>query len=628
MKIFTLILLCFLQIDSFAQRSEELIPSGAISVFSVNNVTLLQKISLDELVTYDFMEEVQQELFDGSTSGKTLKDSGIDFDQKLNIFYGKNSEYELSGLTFGITDKNALFDVFDDFQAIESDYSGVDFYLSYFNRIAIKRNSGILFRVSPNSELVDEITDSIWYARGNTNDWYMLEDLYEDSFDSLHIESAEEEIDFHDDMEIEENTSAPVENKELPVADEPPGTKTYFELRDSIEMGLQQKLLRVVCDDLFLREKSLFNDKQAFAELLDHDSEGVFYFDNSTGDVGYNNYSSLFGASPTLYKNFQELYHGNILLGDLMIKDNSIELVIDAHYGEKLGSIYEKMTSAKFDKNVLQYIHKDYSAFYTYCINLREAYQQAYNVMMPMVEEEDNETIAITLLVVELLDELLNKDAIFDTYKGSMFGVYNGIKKVKTEKIIYDYDEETFEYIEERVEAEEDMPIFVLGFSTNRSDLPDKILRRISRITKECHFEGDYWVFDDGIMNAVPLYMINKNGIFIFTNDEDLAKNHHDGYGANSLGKTMAKRAKKSGFVYASADLGRAIENLPSDLFNDQENEMLDVLRGKTGKIELTSSETSSTKTTFNLVYNFVGEYDASGTYILDLINSLYVISK
>ena len=90
----------------------------------------------------------------------------------------------------------------------------------------------------------------------------------------------------------------------------------------------------------------------------------------------------------------------------------------------------------------------------------------------------------------------------------------------------------------------------------------------------------------------------------------------------------MAKRAKKSGFVYASADLGRAVESLPAELFSDQENEMLDVLRGKSGTIELTSSETSSNKTTFSLVYNFIGEYDESGTYILDLINSLYVISK
>jgi hypothetical protein len=73
----------------FAQHSEDLIPKDAVTVFSINNISLLQKISMDDLVRYEFMEEVQQELFDGSTSGKTLKDSGIDFNQKLNVFYGR-----------------------------------------------------------------------------------------------------------------------------------------------------------------------------------------------------------------------------------------------------------------------------------------------------------------------------------------------------------------------------------------------------------------------------------------------------------------------------------------------------------------------------------------------------------
>ena len=86
-----------------AQKSEELIPSEAITVFSLNNIQLLQKISMDQLVQYDFMEELQQELFDGSTNNKTIKDSGLDFDQKINIFLGKNPDYSISGVSFGIS---------------------------------------------------------------------------------------------------------------------------------------------------------------------------------------------------------------------------------------------------------------------------------------------------------------------------------------------------------------------------------------------------------------------------------------------------------------------------------------------------------------------------------------------
>ena len=83
----------------FSQNSEYLIPKDAVTVFSINNISLLQKVSVDELISYDFMEEVHQELFDGSTTGKTLKDLGLDFDQKLNVFYGKGLKNEISGFS-------------------------------------------------------------------------------------------------------------------------------------------------------------------------------------------------------------------------------------------------------------------------------------------------------------------------------------------------------------------------------------------------------------------------------------------------------------------------------------------------------------------------------------------------
>ena len=63
-----------LSLKILAQSSEDFIPRDAVTVFSINNISLLQKISLDDLVQYEFMEEVQTELFDVSTSGKTLKD--------------------------------------------------------------------------------------------------------------------------------------------------------------------------------------------------------------------------------------------------------------------------------------------------------------------------------------------------------------------------------------------------------------------------------------------------------------------------------------------------------------------------------------------------------------------------
>ena len=125
-----------------------------------------------------------------------------------------------------------------------------------------------------------------------------------------------------------------------------------------------------------------------------------------------------------------------------------------------------------------------------------------------------------------------------------------------------------------------------------------------------------------------PLYVIVQNGLFIITNDEDLAVNHSKGYGEEAIDKTVSKKAINGGFLYAHTDLGKAIGNLPSDMFSEDENEMIDVIRGKSGTLEITTSATEKNHTDFELVYKFTGDTDGAGTYILDLINSFYVLSK
>lgn len=611
MKFLSTGLFILLFISTFGQSSESLIPKDAVTVFSLNNVQLLQKISLDDLVRYEFMTEVQQELFDGSTSGKTLKDSGIDFDQKLNVFYGKGNEYEISGFTLGLKDKAAFFSVFDDFEKISSPYVGTEMYGSFFNNLIIKGNAALLIRVDPTMERIDELTDSIWYARGYESPWpdeYYDDGYYDDSGDSE--EEVFEEVDIQSSDELD------------------PNQKNYFELRDSVLAVYQKIYFSKVCDELFKSNYNLLQHDLRFAQQLTHTSEGTFYLDNSRSLQKAQNLWYIQTMFPSLYKDIQELYTGNVILGDLFLKDHAVEFHVEARYGEDLGSIYQRMNQTKFDKNILKYIHKDNTAYFTYNVNLREAYEQAYKVIVPILSEEKNVQISYNLLVLELLNEFVNKDALFSTYKGTMFGTFHGIKKIKTKKIEFTYDEETFEYQEHEIEAEEDMPVFTLGFSTERGDIPEKVLKHLSRLTSRFKNMGDYWIYEEAILEAAPLYMIHKNEMFIFTNDAELAEKYSSGYGKMALSSKMAKKAKKSGFMYSYIDLAKSIEKFPRDFFNAEQNEILDAMRGKTGTMELTSSETSKDKTNFKLVYNFEGEYDTSGKYLLDLINSVYVISK
>ncbi len=616
MKLLLSVLFLLLFTGISAQSSEQLIPKDAVTVFSLNNIQLLQKVSLDDLVRYEFMTEIQQELFDGSTSGKTIKDSGLDFDQKLNVFYGKGTDFEVSGFTFGIKDKTQLFNVFDDFEKAESTYPGTELYTSFFNNLIVKGSSGLLIRVDPTTEKIDEVTDSIWYARGNENPW--IEDYYIE--DETELEQ-EEDLEIEDAFEEEKEQFVPVDNED-------PIRKNYFELRDSVLTVYQEKFFDQVIDELLKTGVNLINFDPRFAEQITHPSEGVFYLDNSRSLQKSQNFWYLQTMFPTLYQDVKEIYTGNVILGDLFLKDNSVEFQVEARYGEELGSIYQKMNDSKFDNNTLKYIHKDNTAFFTYNVNLRNAYEQAYDVIVPLLSDEKNLQVAYNLLLLELLNEYVNKDALFETYKGSMFGTFNGIQKIKTKKVEFVYDDETFEYQEVEVEAEEDMPVFTIGFSTERGDIPEKVLKHLSRITSRFKNMGDYWVYEEAVLDAASLYMIHKNGLFIFTNDADLAMNHSDGYGSESIKGNLRKRALKSGFMYSQIDWGRTIDRFPKDFLRPEQNEIIDAMRGKTGIMELTSSKTTAEKTNFKLVYNFSGQYENSGKYLLDLINSVYVITR
>ena len=589
-------------------QSEQLLPKDAVTVFSINNISLLQKIAMDDLVNYEFMSEVHQELFDGSTSGKTLKDAGLDFNQRLNLFYGKTFTHELTGFTFGVSDQKALFEVFDDFQELQSTIPGLKIYGTFFNHLLIKNNNAILIRIEPTMDYIDEVTDSIWYARGNETPFEFFDSAPQD--DQILNEQT-----FEDDT----NTNF------YPEASENPSIKNYYELRDSVQAVLQQEELTRVIDELFVDNINLHNTDARFAAQLTHNAEGVFYLDNARNLDKSQGLWYFQTFLPNLYKDLQELYAGNVILGDLFLRDNQIDFEVEALYGPSLGSIYAQMNDARFDSNVLKYIPASSPAYFTYNINLEQAYEQAYQILLPLLSDEKNAQIAMNVLTLELLNEFIDKEALFDTYKGSMFGAFNGVKKIKTKKVVFSYDEETFAYQEQETEADADMPIFTLGFSTARADIPEMVLKHLARLSSRVqHFEN-YWRINNAILDAAPLYILNTGKLLIFTNDEELARLHSSGYGNLALTKKQSKLARKSGSMYGSVDITKTLDGFPTEVLTPRNAEIVNSLKRKSGHLELTSSETTEAHTTFKLSYRFESD-ESTGKHLLDLVNSLYLI--
>ncbi|MBT5438993.1 MAG: hypothetical protein HOK92_07305 [Flavobacteriales bacterium] len=604
-KILLLIPPLFLCFIGYTQQSENIVPKEASTVFSINNINLLKKISLNELVKYDFMEEIHQELFDGSTEGKTLKDAGMDFDQRLNVFYGKNDQLEVSGFSFGVSNKLALFEVFDDFEAEGLISNSAEKYASFFNTLIIENNAALLIRVEPRDQFVTDITDSIWYARGNENPFGS----------SLELDLLQEPEEFYeDDMHKLYNSDFDLE-------------KNYWEIRDSILYVLQVKNLEEVLTDLFLNKNSLYSEDPRFAQQVSRSSEGVFYLDNSrniTNEQGLWYFQTMY---PIMNDDLKELYKENIMLGDLSIDSNEINFTVNANYGQELGSIYSEMNNNKINKKFLKYIPDNSPAYVVYNIDIRKAYEKAYDIVLPILKSQKNVEMVMNIMAIQLLDQLVDKKSFFGAYKGGMFASFNGVEKVKVNQVEYVYDEENFDYSEIEIESEEEIPVFTIGFASQRPDLFEMILEDLSRLSSRIQKKEGYWIVEDAILDATPVYLICNKNTFIISNNRMLVESNLEGYGAKSLSGKKIKRLKKSGVLYASVDLDETFQKIPFDFLDERQKNVIDRMKGKSGRIELTSGNSELDHTKYKMTYSFEQGGD-SGKQFLDIINSLYIFSK
>ena len=607
---------------SYSQESENLIPTSASTVFSINNINLLNKISIDDLVTYDFMDELHQELFDGSTAGKTMKDAGIDFDQRLNIFYGKDRIYEVTGFSFGVSDKVALFEVFDDFEFSEHLSNGSERYNSLFNTLILKGASAVLLRLQPTDEYLVQMTDSLNYYEWDTEN---LDDFneYLDRQDEVFEGAVVEEVSFKSTSDSIVLSYDLMEDEGLTHTDK----KSYWEIRDSIAYVLQFEGMNALIEDLIISENSLATIDERFRVQLDKDSEGIFFIDNSRN---FSNQGGLWYFQtmyPIMNDDLKELYAQNHMTGSLHLDSNEVYFDLTANYGDHLGAIYTEMNNNPLNKDFIKYIPDDAPAYFVYNVDLRKAYDKAYDILLPMLKDNKDNKMVMNLLAIQLLDKLVDKKALFGAYQGGIFGTFNGVQKVMTKQIEYQYDEDNFDYSEIETETEEDIPVFTLGFASERTDLCEMVLQDLSRLTSRIEKKEGYWHVKDAILESAPLYIVCNPKVLLISNDEQFITSHLTGYGKFKLSKKKTKKIKKAGVLYAKMDLGESLNQFPQVFLDSKQKKVLNNLKNNSGSIELSSKDSELSHTLYGLRYSFESTSSKANQF-LDMINTLYILSK
>ncbi|MDG1842212.1 MAG: hypothetical protein P8I93_07680, partial [Crocinitomicaceae bacterium] len=399
------ITLLFLWIASsfISQSPQALIPKDALVVFSIHDFSKIEDLSLNELMSYPFMSELEQEQYDGSTEGKSIKGSGIDMDQKMSVFSGKNNKFSISGVTFGIKNKKELFNVFDDFKKDKSNFQDFEFYSSYFNNLFISNTTALLFRLECNEKEINRITDSIWADNNN----------YSSDFSDKILE----EVDVFE--QIEETTDGSDFEKEnlneVVYSDEKKG---YLELRDSVQYAMHEIYEEKVLHELLINKENLINRDSDFKKQINKTTDGSIYFDNSRNAMGFWNKYNL---TKSAIGQIGSLYNNNKTLGDLTFSENGLKLKFTSLYTEEMGAIYSELNKTSLNNEIRKYIPKNIPSFFIYKINLNAAYEKALEVLMPIFRNQNDGEATKAVMMFDILNAFIDKETLFKTYQGSLF---------------------------------------------------------------------------------------------------------------------------------------------------------------------------------------------------------------
>lgn len=594
--------------SSFGQSSESLIPYQSSNVFTFNNVSLFKKISINDLVNYEFMEELQTEYFDGSTNLFSLDKIGIDLNSKLNIFFGKSDDFIISGSTFNIIDSTSLFEAFDDYE-FQKTYKNARIYSSLFNHLIVYEKTGLIIRTEPTDIYLNRLCDSIWYSRGFMDPFY--------DYNSIEYESIDESI-------FDENAS---NNIVYPDASEDPISKNYFELRDSLAFEIMSKKFESILDEIILMNKSLLSTNSNFKKLMSHNADGLLFINNQREfqNNSKNWFFQLFSEDFDMY--IKELYKNNVILGDLNLNGDSIVFDLKLLYNNDMGRIYSKMSNNKFDKKILKYLPSNSTGFFNYHIDLQKTYEEIYNVLFPILQKEPNPDIYSNVLILDFIHEFLDENKFFKAFDGNLFGHFQGIKKVPIDKIEFVYDEDNFEYSEVKNTILQEVPTLSVGMICKKNEIAKKFLNRMVKLIPDFELMNNVYVWKNKILNSLPLYIYPSTDAILVSNDKEFIDKLISKGEKNAFNRKKYKDLLANKFLYLNLDFNETLDFFPLNFLPSVKNDFINPLKGNSGNLIVKTINSDELSTELQLNYTYPNNQN-NYTHFLDLVNAFYIISK
>ncbi len=535
------ILLTFLSVfTANAQTLEKKIPANASIVATVKTGQLIQLLSADEFSQTASGKKFLEML--SNNTGKELKhinELGVNLTANSYYFRYDNDSISYNCLLIPITDAvkfagliNSKSGVVTNNNIRTSNTDDSTTFLMWNNQYAIAVSGSLKDYYFSTKEVSERY--------GLT---YMPPYVYSatDSAVDVSLVKVDTTYVISDTTAVE--VAPPAVDTSVTVTDEP-FVENYYDKDYQIKKALNANWTNLFVKDLFAKDpETSITTSQDYLNSVDEKAVATIWAKNPMG-LYYSSlpYSMYGGTMSKLYSSaLMNNYGYESISARLFMEDSKIRMTTDFELQPDYAELYSKIYKRKLNKKFLNYINTDsLLGLMTWSVDTK-AYLDEFPKMLE--KAYGNMGMGVTgdeiSVGAEFISLLLDEEAISKVIKGDAMVLFNGVYQYETTYTDYDYDE-NFNAKEIQKTKKESIPSFMMMFSSDESAFTKKLISY--GIKKEAiKINGTFYEMSVP-KSPFPIYFMQKDGIFFFTNSLTDMKN----IAGNTYQANISKEQKKA----------------------------------------------------------------------------------
>jgi len=216
---------------------------------------------------------------------------------------------------------------------------------------------------------------------------------------------------------------------------------------------------------------------------------------------------------------FEQLYEGVYLTVALNFNQGSLELQSQVVGNGKMVEVLNKAYNTRFNRKMLRYIDgRDLLGYYSVRFDVEELITGLKDILFSAMAEVP-EFGEVFVRVTDVLDIVVDEDALYDLFKGDILLAMTGIRQSETPVTSYEYDEH---FNPDRVEKsiKKQYPEFVAMASYGDEENVLKLVRLAESFDMALDMGAYYQV--PGTGEGDGLFFALGKGVLVITNDANL----------------------------------------------------------------------------------------------------------